>query len=963
MQEVFRYIEQAIPQPPDKIPPAEVGNQQTPFQNQIASARNAPNPRAQMSKVAQQFLSSDRFLSQPLQQLRFGSQNLALADSLEQAPSKNGSEPVPADLIGRIYGASASQLMADPAFLDDRARLDDALLALKLTGNQGIGDAGLLSRMRRAVSVVERAAEGDKDLAALMRRPLRVAERLLPPSFNAPPVQTPPPPPEVDAGQNLFRKVAALEETYSALSSVRPHEIQLAPASPDRAVPPQAGSHAQAESRTKQVRGGDATRMLASPAAVARMSSQVKASLASLGIDLASSDLADATQFVRDHLVGTSLELRPLLVPPATKVYQVGAQLLALKPSFVADIRLPGVTELIANSTIRPMSIGNLQVVKQELLGYETSDISHIENIMLGEEYGRDTERQELSETITVTETEKTTSEERDSQSTDRNELPGEAQKQSQSSATSPTTQMSSQGYGTLVENNQAGFGKEVTNKAANSVVERVRQQRTQREQKSFIEKTQHKFSNVGGAGNVRGIYQWLNKKYRARVLNYGKRLLFDVVIPEPAAFLIDSLQRAQQPEAFNLVKPEPPLKLTTASIGGAMGRTLAPFSNSPRVFWRYEDLQPTDITPGNYLDYASRYGATGSIEPPPADYQTTLAWIDQGKDNPIYRATKITLPKGYAAVKGFFQAPDWYDKDGHPHNGSAQIVVGPGYIGSVSAVISDEFKMNGEMGDIPVTLSAGAVEGFAIGVGVVSKNDTAYAQWQIKTYTAIMEGYKQRLAEYEEKLAQALAAVRTQMLLARNYAHDPSVERNELKKAFIQLLMSEHWDKVNLPTPDPEVIPKDVPANERWGAVVAFFERAFEWENMMYVYYPYFWGRPERWAELVLIQDSDPNFEAFLKAGAARIVVPARPGYEGALAHYQETGNIWFGEDMPDMFSDMYVSIVEEIRARNAQPGQEVCVEQWDVILPTTLVMLRDDPSLPEWPSSMDCGQAPPDA
>src|SRR5262249_38809758 len=234
---------------------------------------------------------------------------------------------------------------------------------------------------------------------------------------------------------------------------------------------------------------------------------------------------------------------------------------------------------------------------------------------------------------------------------------------------------------------------------------------------------------------------------------------------------------------------------------------------------------------------------------------------------------------------------------------------------------------------------------------------------WQIKTYTAIMEGHRQRQAEYEERLGKALAAVRTQMLLARNYAHDPSVERNELKKAFIQLLMSEHWDKVNLPTPDPEVIPKDVPANERWGAVVAFFERAFEWENMMYVYYPYFWGRPERWAELVLIQDSDPNFEAFLKAGAARIVVPARPGYEGALAHYQETGNIWFGEDMPDMFSDMYVSIVEEIRARNAQPGQEVCVEQWDVILPTTLVMLRDDPSLPEWPSSMDCGQAPPDA
>jgi hypothetical protein len=949
--------------PSDKVPPADVGNEQTPFQDHVASARNAPNPRAGMLKVAQQFLSSDRFLGQPLQQLRFGSQDLALADGLEQPPPKDGPAPTPAELIGRLYGASANQLMHDAAFLDDRARLDDSLLALKLTGEQGIGDAGLLSRMRRAVSVIERAAGGDADSGALLRRPLRVADRLLPPAFDPPPVQTPPAPPEVDAGQGLLRKVAALEDAYSALANVRPHEIELAPGPPDGLIRPVAAPHAPSERRPKQPQAGTATRMLAGSAAVARMSSQVKASLAGLGIDLASSDLAEATQVVRDHLVSTSLELRPLLAPPATRVYQVGAQLLALKPSFALDIRLPSVTELLANSTIKPMSIGNLQVVKQELLGYETSDISHIENIMLGEEYERDTERQELSETITVTETEKTTSEERDSQSTDRNELPGEAQKQSQSSASSPTTQMASQGYGTLVENNQAGFGKEVTNKAVNSVVERVRQQRTQREQKIFIEKTQHKFSNIRGAANVRGIYQWLNKKYRARVLNYGKRLLFDVVISEPAAFLIDSLQKAQQPEAFNLIKPEPPQKLTTASIGGAISKALVPFSNSPRVFRRYEDLQPTDITPGNYLDYASRYGATGSIEPPPADYQTTLAWIDQGKENPVYRASKITLPKGYAAVKGFFQAPNWYGKDGTPQNGSAEIVVGPGYVGSVSAVISDDFKMNGEMGEIPVTLSAGAVEGFAIGVGVVSKNDTAYAQWQIKTYTAIMEGYKQRLAEYEDKLAQALAAVRTQMLLARNYAHDPSVEQNELKRAFIQLLMSQHWDKVNLPTPDPEVIPKDVPANQRWGAVVAFFERAFEWENMMYVYYPYFWGRPERWAELVLIQDSDPNFQAFLKAGAARVVVPARPGYEGALAHYQETGNIWFGEDMPDMFSDLYVSIVEEIRSRNAQPGQEVCVQEWDVILPTTLVMLRDDPSLPTWPSSMDCAQAPPDA
>ena len=134
---------------------------------------------------------------------------------------------------------------------------------------------------------------------------------------------------------------------------------------------------------------------------------------------------------------------------------------------------------------------------------------------------------------------------------------------------------------------------------------------------------------------------------------------------------------------------------------------------------------------------------------------------------------------------------------------------------------------------------------------------------------------------------------------------------------------------------------------------MVAFFERSFEWDNIMYTYYPYFWGRLARWSELLLTQDMDPQFEAFLKAGAARVVIPVRPGFEGALAHFHETGEIWMGEEVPDMFSEYYVSIISEIKARNFAPDAEVVVSEWDVTLPTTLVVLKDDDTLPEWKTS----------
>ena len=87
-----------------------------------------------------------------------------------------------------------------------------------------------------------------------------------------------------------------------------------------------------------------------------------------------------------------------------------------------------------------------------------------------------------------------------------------------------------------------------------------VKLQRVQRERKTFTQEAVHEVDNrQPGAKKIRGIYQWVDKKYKARILNYGTRLLYDVVVPEPAAFLIESLKKAVQPESFQLTKPVEP--------------------------------------------------------------------------------------------------------------------------------------------------------------------------------------------------------------------------------------------------------------------------------------------------------------------------------------------------------------------------------------------------------------------
>lgn len=66
--------------------------------------------------------------------------------------------------------------------------------------------------------------------------------------------------------------------------------------------------------------------------------------------------------------------------------------------------------------------------------------------------------------------------------------------------------------------------------------------------------------------------------------------------------------------------------------------------------------------------------------------------------------------------------------------------------------------------------------------------------------------------------------------------------------------------------------------------------------------------------------------------------------------------GGVWMGEEIPDMFSEQYVSIIAEIKARNALPNEEVCLGERDVQLPPTLVMLKDDAKLPEWKPEKGC-------
>ena len=958
MLELFRYIEHAFVVPSTEDDSIDVSTD-TDFQQGLRDAiEEGANPDL-IRERATAFLdgvlneTDGNGLSRLPEYHELRKQLLALPDPTTAEVN---------ECVQAVFDSDAGDLVTTDQFRSERTLLNDVIVAVKLTTGFDKADVNALAAMLRAIAFLEDFAAGrvtpltHDEIRNRLGRPMKIPQVFLlkaDPGRGAPPPSPPPPDPEIARRAEVLKHQAALQGAYETLMRLHPSQLEIRAASrtttppPDPRECPPPGTTLDREGSLTGV-----PRVLGIPARTLHaLDPVVRATIDAELPDASTTSMPNIVDVVKRKWIEVSREVEPYKVPAPARTYRLGLHLFAIQeaPAEMAMEMVAMAAPDFSSAITRPVGIGNLQVVRQELVGYEPAEISHIENVLPGELMRRVTRREETQELIITEETETTQSEERDLQTTQRNELATETSKEASQQSAATQDQTTTTNYGKLVENSKTNYARSVTDRAVNKLTQMVKRQRVQREKKVFSDKAVHELNNTTGADSIRGIYQWVDKKYKTRILNYGKRLLYDVVVPEPAAFLIDALKKASQPENFQLVRP-----------------------SEPGIF-------PSNLNASNYMYWAAQYGVSGSVTPPPDEFTLTVAhpdsqdvaktiqayggsWFGQ-----FYKAFSIHIPENYRAVGGYVQRTNVEFATSQPKQPRQfEFYVGEHYFlrfgqDDISS-LNHSFTMNGETGDIPVTMktfSPIVQFNFAIGINC-QRTDKALEQWQLKTHAAVMAGYQRQRAEYLDQLGRYQAAVRTQMATAHKFAHDAAMERQELKKAFIHLLMSEHFGKVFIPTPNPHQIPPDPMYVKNWGAIVAFFERAFEWENLMYVYYPYFWGRRPRWGELILTQDADMEFEAFLKAGAARVVVPARPGFEAALAHYHETGDVWMGEEIPDMFSNMYVSIIAEIKARNAAPDDVVCVAEWDVRLPTTLVMLKEDSALPAWTPARDCVPPP---
>ena len=985
MEELFRFL---MARPAERVSPDEHSVRLEPSQEygaELKRARGSANAGPAVKHAAERYAGSQRAL-RSLDDLQLAAPLRAfLAGPLAEPEKATVAKLTTA--IKDLFGATAREVVGDDRYKRDRAQLSDALITNAILGEDRLVPTDEAATTALAMGIIERVAAKDESLEAdgaigeAMTLTLLLPREVFP--LPGPLTRGPGPAPPANGqpshdGKRVLEERDRLLATYTMLTRVSPEHLAEptdvhieafeaeSKATAKVSLPPvpanrEYGDEGSGQEREREplergmataarpVRAGEdgteagttrtAAHMTGAPLllrgdVVDRFGRDERAVLEERGLDLTRVSVPAVVERLSAELQELELRTVELNGATSTDMIRVGTAIVPQETTLIGPIT-SGLPEQVpqTHGEVAPAGVGDLLVVRQTLKRYEARELAHVENVLKGEYKERSHRRARTTEETITTEIETKREEERDLQSTERFELRTESSELLKEDTSLKAGLSISGKYGPVVEfkastdfaMNHAkeeskkiasSFSKDVTQRASSKISERRREERILKTIEVFEEANKHGIDNKEGADHVVGQFQWLDKVFEAQVFNYGKRLLFDVTLPEPGAFLLHALSNGPKPGA-ELVKP-------------------LPFT-----------LKATDITEWNYTYYAKQYGAVG-IAPPPQPYVTVSKAVE-GKgtqDEGATKAMEVPIPDGYQAISGFTTA--WYNRWS---GGTVDVTLGDN-----QHRFSDNggwfASMSNEVGSVPFAMKTWKASAFAVTFELnCQRTQRAVDDWKLKTHAAIVQAYEKQLADYEDKLA-ALEVQAGIQIQGRNPVENERLIRTELKKGAISVFTGQHYELFGAIALSAEGYPQpNIPEAAAEGRYIRFFEQAFEWEQMMFFFYPYYWGRKPNWLKRALLEDVDPLFVEFLKAGSVRIVVSVRPGFEQAVAHFLDTGQIWNGGSLPPISSPLYLSIIEEIRERDQAPGSEVPHgTPWDVRLPTTLVRIRPEASLPSW-------------
>ena len=615
----------------------------------------------------------------------------------------------------------------------------------------------------------------------------------------------------------------------------------------------------------------------------------------------------------------------------------------------------------------RTPGVTDLSVVNDEWNRYIPDEIANVVNVLPGESFDSGSGHMEETVQTQSTTDQQTTTQTTENSQTTSNTLSSTATNDASTNVGVHGQVETSGQYGpTQVKTNiggQAQFSQsssqsnaittsvETVARSVKTVSETITQTQSLRTTTKDTSHEDHKLENSGSDVTV-GIYRWLSEVHRCQMVSYPNRLILEFEIPEPGAWLRWALN--SQPE-IPWDNPDPgPFVLDPTD------------ASSPTI-------QPSDITTVLASTLAARWRVQGLTPPPPQSMTIGYAYNMKQGDPQTLADNTMAIPDGYQAVTW---TADFGGMGGDDNQHATNLRVSVGGNGSDSPFNKDgaaqvfEGSLSGNVGPIntgtlPVYINGFYTIDISCNVTVqceqipddASGDGQPYLAWQLSTFGQIASSYDALLSAHNQERDARLQQGTAPMVVGPP-ALNLSRAVGELKRLAIQNLLGQTFTGYDLLTIDPTTgQPSLDPAKTVASSpVIQFFEQAFEWENIVYICYPYFWGGQERWVANATWASADPVFDQFLNAGSVRLVVPATPGFEHAVNFFLYTSSIWSGKSPPGPNDPGYLSVADEIQSVQVGATDGTPIDPpWEITLPTTLLWAGTDPTtLPTNPNAM---------
>lgn len=598
---------------------------------------------------------------------------------------------------------------------------------------------------------------------------------------------------------------------------------------------------------------------------------------------------------------------------------------------------------------MKNIGVADYLKVEQSTYCYVEGDVAHIENIMAREYKERSTRRLKRSESQTTKSTESEKEKLTDTTTTERHEMQSEISKILQESKDFAAQTGFQASWGPekarFIANANASYAthnskeesnrqavteaKDITARALDRIVTKVKEERIDKILEEYEENNKHGFDNTKGSNHVVGVYRWVDKVVKNQIYNYGKRMMFEFMIPEPAK--LHTLGIKMIDESEKLVKPVDPREESSMQI-----KDYTALSDETKLkYWisKYNVEIEKKLDDIIYVGKASSGTAGESLG-------------NSEYDEAIAGSFEIQIPENYVAVA----AKGTAYTGGEGVLGGVKLKIGGKYVDVNGATIS----LGGNFyQSVPVSFSFIGSHAVDVNANVECQlTQNAKSAWLQSIFNKIIEAYQVELEKYNQALAEAKAL--GVQIKGSNPGFYRKIENTILRKNCISYMISQNpfteltfgkgkYHNNGFTSGLETFLNTDIKVDsslDQYAAFVKFMEQAFEWDIMSYYFYPFYWGDRNKWSDMYQFDDNDPTFRAFMQSGMARVIVTVRPGFEEAVRHFLATGQIWNGGEVPVIDDPLFLSIVDEMRAAVGKKQGE----PWREKIPTSLTILQAD-------------------